>query len=96
VPETRNQLQVSAVYPEAKAEFDTTAIRLYASPAPLQRRPLRLASVSNIPEPVPVPTETEKPKEDDYLRAFRAALGETPPSIGFRMPHWRSATKALR
>ena len=29
--------QVSAVYPEARAEFDTTIIRLHASPAPLQR-----------------------------------------------------------
>ncbi len=30
--------QVSAVYPEAKADFDTTLIRLYASPAPLQQK----------------------------------------------------------
>jgi hypothetical protein len=30
--------QVSAVYPEARADFDTTIIRLYASPAPLQQR----------------------------------------------------------
>jgi hypothetical protein len=29
---------VSAVYPEARADFDTTVVRLYASPAPLQRR----------------------------------------------------------
>ncbi len=29
---------VSAVYPQARAEFDTVAIRLYASPAPLQRQ----------------------------------------------------------
>jgi hypothetical protein len=30
--------QVSAVYPEARAEFDTTLIRLHASPAPLQQK----------------------------------------------------------
>jgi Plasmid encoded RepA protein len=30
--------QVSAVYPEAKADFDTTVVRLYASPAPLQQK----------------------------------------------------------
>jgi len=30
--------QVSAVYPEAKADFGTTLIRLYASPAPLQQK----------------------------------------------------------
>jgi len=29
---------VSAVYPEARADFDTTVIRLHASPAPLQRK----------------------------------------------------------
>ncbi|MCB8877060.1 replication protein RepA [Acidisoma silvae] len=29
---------VSAVYPEAKAEFDTSVIRLYGSPAPLQQK----------------------------------------------------------
>jgi hypothetical protein len=29
---------VSAVYPEAKADFDTTVIRLYPSPAPLQQK----------------------------------------------------------
>lgn len=29
--------QVSGVYPEARAEFDTGMVRLYASPAPLQR-----------------------------------------------------------
>src|SRR6201999_3333270 len=29
---------VSAVYPEAKADFNTTLIRLYASPAPLQQK----------------------------------------------------------
>jgi hypothetical protein len=30
--------QVSAVYPEAKADFDTTQIRLFSSPAPLQQK----------------------------------------------------------
>ena len=32
------QRHVSAVYPEAHADFDTTVIRLLASPAPLERR----------------------------------------------------------
>jgi hypothetical protein len=76
--------QVSAVYPEAKAEFDTTAIRLYASPAPLQRRPLRLASIGKVPDPAPVPAEIAKPEEDDFLTALRAALGET------HAKHWLS------
>jgi hypothetical protein len=30
--------QVSGVYPEARADFDTTVIRLHASPAPLQKK----------------------------------------------------------
>jgi hypothetical protein len=30
--------QVSAVYPEARADFDTTVIRLYPSPPPLQQK----------------------------------------------------------
>jgi hypothetical protein len=30
--------QVSGVYPEARADFDTTIIRLHASPAPLQKK----------------------------------------------------------
>jgi hypothetical protein len=76
--------QVSAVYPEAKAEFDTTAIRLYASPAPLQRRPLRLVSPSNVSEPVPTTAELSKPKDGDFLSALRAALGET------HAKHWLS------
>ncbi len=29
---------VSAVYPEARADFDTSVVRLYASPAPLQQK----------------------------------------------------------
>jgi hypothetical protein len=67
--------QVSAVYPEAKAEFDTTAIRLYASPAPLQRRPLRLAPVGNVPEPTTINVENE-PGHGEFLLALRSALGE--------------------
>ena len=75
--------QVSAVYPEAKAEFDTAAIRLYASPAPLQRRPLRLVSVSPVAAPGEVP-EVAAPASPDFLTAFRAAIGET------NAKHWLS------
>lgn len=39
---------VSAVYPEARADFDTTAVKLYASPAPLQQRAVRGASLTLI------------------------------------------------
>jgi hypothetical protein len=69
--------QVSAVYPEAKAEFDTAAIRLYASPAPLQRRPIRLASITAIPIPVPAEAESSSPAADGFLDALRVAIGGT-------------------
>jgi hypothetical protein len=75
--------QVSAVYPEAKAEFDTTAIRLYASPAPLQRRPLRLATVNTDPEPVPAPADIAKPASGDFMSALRAAIGATHTKLWF-------------
>lgn len=40
--------QVSAVYPEARAEFDTSIIRLHASPAPLQQKLIQGARMSLI------------------------------------------------
>jgi hypothetical protein len=68
---------VSAVYPEARAEFDTTAIRLHASPAPLQRRPLRLASVS----PVSTRSNDANPQvaadDDRFLATLKRQLGDT-------------------
>ncbi len=67
--------QVSAVYPDAKIELDTSGVRLYSSPAPLLRRPIRLASVTALT--VPVPRVTPQPGADVFLSAFRAALGET-------------------
>ena len=47
--------QVSAVYPEARAEFDTTVIRLHASPAPLQQKPVRGAHLSVITDDTRTP-----------------------------------------
>jgi hypothetical protein len=41
--------QVSAVYPEARADFDTTVIRLHASPAPLQRKLVAGAHLTIVP-----------------------------------------------
>ena len=63
---------VSAVYPEARAEFDTTAIRLYGSPAPLQRRAISLASVT------PIPAKTEHipaAQPGTVLDALKVELG---------------------
>ncbi len=72
---------VSAVYPEARAEFDTTAIRLHASPAPLQRRTLRLASVSVKPAEADTRSATD---DNQFLTTLRRLLGET------TMRHWLS------
>ena len=64
------QRHVSAVYPEARADFDTTVIRLHPSPAPLQRRVLRLV------EPKPATETTGEPSmQEALLAAFRAAVG---------------------
>jgi hypothetical protein len=69
--------QVSAVYPEARAEFDTTAIRLYASPAPLARRPLRLVTVTNMGESAQIDTAIDRAVPPNFLRTLRDILGAT-------------------
>jgi len=69
--------QVSAVYPEARAEFDTTAIRLYASPAPLARRPLRLVTGTTLAEPAQITTANNRAVPPDFLSTLREILGAT-------------------
>ena len=66
--------QVSAVYPAAKVDFDTSAVRLHASPAPLQRRPLRLVGVHTVKAPDVVPAEKTAPNET-FLEALRQTMG---------------------
>jgi hypothetical protein len=68
------QRHVSAVYPEARADFDTTVIRLHPSPAPLQRRVLRL--VESKSEPTSQTTD-DTSMEEGLLSALRAAVGKT-------------------
>jgi hypothetical protein len=66
------QRHVSAVYPEARADFDTTVIRLHPSPAPLQRRVLRLVES----KPASPPQTTAEPSmEEALLSAFKTAVG---------------------
>lgn len=69
--------QVSAVYPEARAEFDTTAIRLYASPAPLARRPLRLVTGTALADPPPIAVANDGTTPPDFLSTLRELLGPT-------------------
>ncbi|MDO9713083.1 replication protein RepA [Paracraurococcus lichenis] len=81
--------QVSAVYPEARAEFDTSIIRLHASPAPLQQKLVQGAKLAVIagssiddkgtPAPtllptVTLPTATGSDIPARFLKALRASL----------------------
>jgi hypothetical protein len=70
--------QVSGVYPEARAEFDTTVIRLHPSPPPLQQKPVRgahLTVVTDDTSTAPVPGESDIPSDEAALaRRFLAAL----------------------
>jgi hypothetical protein len=65
---------VSAVYPEARAEFDTAAIRLFPSPAPMQRRVLRLVE-SKVQAPELQPAASISPATA-FLRGLKGVLGD--------------------
>lgn len=70
--------QVSAVYPEAKVELDTRAVRLHASPAPLQRKLVPGAHLSLV---APAPAESGAPDAGStqaparFFAALSAELG---------------------
>jgi len=65
---------VSAVYPEARVEFDTIAVRLYASPAPLQRRAIRLKLIdTQAAEEAPAPSPPAA--KGDFLEALCKLIG---------------------
>jgi hypothetical protein len=72
--------QVSAVYPEARAEFETSVVRLHGSPAPLQQKlvagaHLRLVGTDDkgTGEPPPPPPATAGAA---FLAKLRDILGE--------------------
>jgi hypothetical protein len=74
--------QVSAVYPEAKADFDATLIRLHASPAPLSRTVVKGAALALVPsstglvDNVPDASQTDADGTPTrFLRALRDQLG---------------------
>ncbi len=67
--------QVSGVYPEARADFDTTVIRLHASPAPLQRK---LVAGAHLTIVAPATDDKGAPPPDRQvmlLKALEATLG---------------------
>lgn len=73
---------VSGVYPEARADFDTTLIKLYASPAPLQQRlvvgaHLKLASdAKSTEERIPSVASTALMTDEGAPSKFIATLAE--------------------
>lgn len=74
--------QVSAVYPEARADFDATIIRLHASPAPLNRPMVKgaaLTLVSSVEKPgeaaATAPGTDAEGTPARFLLALRAQLG---------------------
>jgi hypothetical protein len=71
--------QVSAVYPEARADFDTTLVRLFASPAPLQQKlipgaHLKLAADDKGTDPGP--PSPAPPDSTSIPTKFMAALAK--------------------
>jgi hypothetical protein len=79
VREAWNQ-QVSGVYPEARAEFDTSVIRLYASPAPLQQRLFQGAHLTLVTDDKGAagcegaPATHPNPEAPDFPALFMAAI----------------------
>lgn len=82
VREAWNQ-QVSGVYPEARAEFDTSVIRLYASPAPLQQRFVQGAHLTLVTDDKGAattegsPATHPNPEAPDIPALFMAAIATT-------------------
>jgi hypothetical protein len=62
--------QVSGVYPEARADFDTTIIRLHSSPAPLQKKLVAGAHLALVPDD----KSTAPPEATDLKQGVSAPL----------------------
>jgi hypothetical protein len=59
--------QVSAVYPDARVDFDSTIIRLYPSPAPLNRTVVKGADLRLVSGTNPAPNLVDIQPEQDTL-----------------------------
>lgn len=59
--------QVSAVYPEARADFDTTLVRLHASPAPLQQTTIAVPKLQLVSATQAAPTMAAKNSAEESL-----------------------------
>jgi hypothetical protein len=67
---------VSAVYPEARAEFDTTVVRLHASPAPLQQKLVAGAHLRVVGTDEKGTDAAPVPGAAAFLARLREILGE--------------------
>lgn len=76
--------QVSAVYPEARADFDTTVIRLHASSAPLQRKLIAGVRLALVAPTAPDVTDDKGAPRSEAPTRFFAALTATVGSIEAR------------
>lgn len=78
--------QVSGVYPEARAEFDTGVIRLYPSPAPLQRRLVPGSHLALVGEASPTGNAPAAPPTTptSIQERFMAALAQQTAAVEFR------------
>ena len=83
---------VSGVYPEAKAEFDTSVIRLYGSPAPLQQKlvqgaNLRLVTADDKGTAAPSGPGESPDLATAFLRKLKENLGEAEFNAWFKRAH---------
>jgi hypothetical protein len=79
---------VSAVYPEARAEFDTTVVRLHASPPPLQQKLVAGAHLRLVETDADGTAEPATPpaagRGETVLARLRQSLGEVEFNLWFR------------
>jgi hypothetical protein len=70
--------QVSAVYPEARAEFDTTTIRLHCSPAPLRQTTIAVPRLQLVTPPPEASAAPPAPLDLSaaFLKCLRDQVGE--------------------
>jgi hypothetical protein len=82
--------QVSAVYPEAKADFDTVQIKLYASPAPLQQKRIPGVRLTAAPDDKgtvaeSIATSEAASSEETIEQRFMTALADKLGSVETRV-----------
>lgn len=75
--------QVSAVYPEARADFDGSLIRLHASPAPLARLAVKGARLGLVEAGLPEPATDADGTPACFLRELRERVGATEAKLWF-------------